>query len=549
MLVNDRAHLQSIGTNLAGNYALGRDIDATGGPFTPLGTFTGIFDGSGGLGFNHTISNLTIAPTNPVNVGIGVGLFSAIGFGGTVKNMNFDHASITANPNATGPGQFLGVLAGTNAGTISDVNVTNSTVSSALGLSGVIAGGLVGQNGDLGSGHFGTITLATTTNTNVTVGNAASGTSENNAGGLVGDNPGTITLSSADGVVTGGANSNIGGLVGRNESTAAISNSVADVTVNLTDATGSTAGGLVGFNFGLLNTVGATGDVTGGNSTDIFRSGSIGGLVGMNDAGGTITSGVASGNVTAGSGTSAGGLVGWNNGTINGTSVAAGDVSSVDSFAGGLVGFNGGTITGAIAGGNVSSGGDAGGFAALNSGTITASFALGNVAGTGSAGFSTAGGFVGSNDGTISASFAYGNVTSVNTAGGFVGSNEFRRYNRQQLLHRRGLCRQQRRSRRVRRRKPRSDYEFRLQRRGERRRQHDPRRICGRKFRDDRRINRNRRRDQHREKRDRRRICRRQPRTDHVLNLTGCGTGRVRQLPWRFHRHEHRNHQGFNHAR
>src|SRR2546421_2003553 len=53
-------------------------------------------------------------------------------------------------------------------------------------------------------------------------------------------------------------------------------------------------------------------DLTGGNSTDIFHAGSIGGLVGMQDAGGSIIGGVASGNVSGGSNTAVGGLVGFN---------------------------------------------------------------------------------------------------------------------------------------------------------------------------------------------------------------------------------------------
>src|SRR5205823_12828645 len=112
--------------NLAGTYALGKDIDATGGAMAPLGNisptqFTGILDG-----LNHTISNVIIAP----NVGTtNVGLFGVIGAAGIVRNLNIDHATITADPNTTGPGQFVGVLAGTNAGLVSNVTITNSTVS------------------------------------------------------------------------------------------------------------------------------------------------------------------------------------------------------------------------------------------------------------------------------------------------------------------------------------------------------------------------------------------------------------------------------------
>jgi hypothetical protein len=147
---------------------------------------------------------------NPVNFGIGIGMFTAIGTGAVVKNLNFDNATVAANPNATGPGQFVGVLAGTNAGTVTNVNVNSGTVSAATGLHGVIAGGLIGQNGDVGQNQMGTIVNSSSA-ANVTVPSAASGSSNNIAGGLVGSNPAvgnnlaTITDSFATGTVSGGA--------------------------------------------------------------------------------------------------------------------------------------------------------------------------------------------------------------------------------------------------------------------------------------------------------------------------------------------------------
>src|SRR6185369_11808165 len=97
MLVNSAANLQAVGTNgttLAQNYALGKGIDLSSIPnFTPMNTFSGKFDGQ-----NFTISNLHVAPVNPVNFGIGVGLFTAVGAGGVVKNLNLEHATIAANP-------------------------------------------------------------------------------------------------------------------------------------------------------------------------------------------------------------------------------------------------------------------------------------------------------------------------------------------------------------------------------------------------------------------------------------------------------------------
>ena len=163
-------------------------------------------------------------------------------------------------PNAPPPGQFVGIVAGANAGTISNVGVTG-TVTNGSVQNGVIAGGLVGQNGIFGPGSaFGAITNAHA-NVAVTVGNSTTGSQTNNAGGLVGSNPGTITLSDASGAISGGANSFIGGLVANNTGT--ISTSGATGNVSSTGGTGTAAGGLVAFNQsgGQINTASASGNV------------------------------------------------------------------------------------------------------------------------------------------------------------------------------------------------------------------------------------------------------------------------------------------------
>ena len=437
MLVNTAANLQDIGTNLAGTYALGKDIDAASIPnFAPIGSvssrFTGILDGNGGLGLNYSISNLTIAPTAPSATSISIGMFGSIGATGHVQNLTITNASVTANPNVTGPGQFIGILAGSNGGTISNVTVDGTVSGGAM--TGVVAGGLVGQNGIFGpNSSMGAITLSNA-DVNVTVGNGGNfGASGNSAGGLVGNNPGAITDSFASGNVSGGAYTFVGGLVGvnapsgtigtANVNVSLVSGAIGDVSVS--DATGSGAGGLVGFNFGTITNSIAGGAVTGGNSSDINHAGFIGGLVGLQDAGGTINTSFATGDVTAGSKSSAGGLVGANNGTIIGSG-AGGTVFSLDNHAGGLVGFNGvgAAITGSVATGNVSGGGfNVGGFVGDNAGIITGSFAFGNVTATSLSSESGAGGFAGNNSGSISGSFASGNVTGNNNAGGFVASN------------------------------------------------------------------------------------------------------------------------------
>ena len=96
MLVNTVFDLQNIQNNLAGVYALGRDIDASataswngGAGFTPVGgisLFTGTFDGQG-----QTTSNLRINQPS----GQYVGLFGRNGATAIVRNLGLLNVSIT----------------------------------------------------------------------------------------------------------------------------------------------------------------------------------------------------------------------------------------------------------------------------------------------------------------------------------------------------------------------------------------------------------------------------------------------------------------------
>src|SRR5258708_8765735 len=89
-------------------------------PCTPISNCTGLVDGQG-----QTIANLTISSTAP-----NVGLFGTISSTGVVRNLNLADATVSGS-------QFVGTLAGTNAGTISDVSATDVAV-------------IVGSNGNGG---------------------------------------------------------------------------------------------------------------------------------------------------------------------------------------------------------------------------------------------------------------------------------------------------------------------------------------------------------------------------------------------------------------
>ncbi len=132
MLVNTAFDLQNVRNNPGGTYALGTDVKNVNNSianFSPIPNFTGLFDGQ-----NLTVSDVTInAPSDSKSVG----LFDTIGRTGIVRNLNL--TDVTANGLNS---QFVGTLAGTNAGTVSNVSVTGTMLVD----SGSTWGVQVGQN-------------------------------------------------------------------------------------------------------------------------------------------------------------------------------------------------------------------------------------------------------------------------------------------------------------------------------------------------------------------------------------------------------------------
>jgi len=255
-LVNTLADLSNMSKDLAGNYALGKDIDASAtaypNSFTAIGAtrtpFTGQFDG-----FGHTIDKLaTVANLNDDRYG----MFGVIGASGVVRNLNLTDAR-TGDYSS---GAF-GLLAGQNNGLVTYVNTT----------------GGVGQNGFGGAG----------------------------AGGLVGVNNGVIERSSSTADV--GYQIPAGGLVGVNNGT--IAQSFATGTTYA--GTHGETGGLVAFNNGLITQSYATGGVGG------FGGG--GGIVYANGSTGVINESFATGQVGGGGppGDPEGGIAAYNQGAIH----------------------------------------------------------------------------------------------------------------------------------------------------------------------------------------------------------------------------------------
>lgn len=226
--------LQGMNGNLAGNYALGADIDASatsrwngGAGFSPIGypvqqtvfLFNGRFDGLG-----HVISRLTInRALRYDNIygyregHAGVGLFGSTGLDSIIQNVGLIGASVRGS-------RSVGVIAGNNEGVVRNSYATGSVMGNWC------VGGLVGLNAGGGSimwssGKITTIGIGYITNSyfsgNVTDNGYLNGIAPNGDdvrygifGGLVGANNGNISHSYSDGTVSNQWGGYTGGLVG-----------------------------------------------------------------------------------------------------------------------------------------------------------------------------------------------------------------------------------------------------------------------------------------------------------------------------------------------
>ena len=271
--------LQAMQNKLDATYSLANDIDCTGVNFTPIGTYSQPFFGSL-EGNGHTISNLYVEAQMDY-----VGLFGAIdaahiqnvivsgevrggaytgGLAGWANNLAVID-NVTSHVNIAG-GSNSGGLIGYAAGINNEypLTITESTTTGEV-LGGDTAGGLVGYANSVA------VTRSSASGAIYSVGD--------NAGGLIGHSLGSeITQSFATGNVVSGS-TRAGGLIGESEGDV-VSDSYA--RGNATTPNIYYAGGLIGaMNTSHLSRVYSTGVVNG--------YGIIGGLVGFNIGGSTIT--------------------------------------------------------------------------------------------------------------------------------------------------------------------------------------------------------------------------------------------------------------------
>lgn len=395
------------------NFALKGDINASDVEnYVAIGTgseFTGTFDGRGNriIGLDTTKDNKGTNNNSMANAGI----FSTIGEGGTVKNVNIYSGNFEGTNTA-------GAVAGVNNGRIENVTGFGNTVTVTDEKGN--AGGIVGVNngkGNIVTNEDGTITLEPAEN-------------EQFATGI-------IDVESIGSVIAEGNNAVAGGLVGTNEG--ALGNSYSDSAVTSTFANNQAGlGGVVGVNTenGDVQYVDSLGVTNGGTSS----SSNVGGIIGVNN--GNMYSGYNESIVSGSS--NVGGIIGtnagsynetdkkWTSGTVenvvNATSVTSEATDSKNT--GGLVGTNTGSVTNGRNNGTITGTNYVGGLVGDNADEHSILTNLVNDSSAEILGEQYVGGIAGSNSGTITADeendnlVNRGSITGVQYVGGFTGENK-----------------------------------------------------------------------------------------------------------------------------
>lgn len=390
---------------LSYNFALKNDINASDvKDYVAIGTgnkdassneigFTGTFDGRG-----NRIIGLTVDKVNGQNTA-NAGIFSTVGEGGVVKDVNIYSGTFTGTTTA-------GAVAGVNNGRIEGIVTFGNTVTSNGN-----AGGIVGVNN---SGSFSKNETTGSTNDGVltngiydveSTGSVIAGSSTAVAGGLVGTNDGGLANSFSDSAVTVKVDNQnpvttaggLGGVVGVNTEKGNVQY-VDSLGVTNGGATGSSnIGGIIGTNNGNM--------YSGYNESIVSGNDKVGGIIGENKSGKTVSN------------------------VVNATSVTgATKGNDISEYVGGLVGSNSGSVTNGRNNGTITGTNYVGGMVGSNAQGAT----LTNLVNDSSAeilGVTYVGGIAGSNSGTITADedndnlVNRGSITGHTYVGGVAGVN------------------------------------------------------------------------------------------------------------------------------
>ena len=388
------------------NFALKGDINASHvKDYEAIGTgsdtgFTGTFDGRGNRIIGLTVDKVDGKDTAKA------GIFDTIGTNGVVKDVNIYSGTFTGTTTA-------GAVAGVNNGRIEGIVTFGNTVT-VTGEDGN-AGGIVGVNT---SGEFSVVDKET---------------GSTNGGELIG---GIYDVESTGSVIAGNSNAIAGGLVGTNNGGLANSFSDSAVTVKVDNQNPVTTtgglGGVVGVNTekGNVQYVDSLG-VTNGGATN---SSNIGGIIGTNN--GNMYSGYNESIVSGKD--NVGGIIGENStgGTVtnivNATSVTGENESAdnVSQYVGGLVGSNSGSVTNGRNNGTITGTNYVGGMVGNNADEHSILTNLVNDSSAAIEGERYVGGIAGSNSGTITADkkndnlINRGSITGNKYVGGVAGENK-----------------------------------------------------------------------------------------------------------------------------
>lgn len=273
------------------NVILEKDIDLTNVDWTPVGSdmntgYTGDFNGNGKFIYNLVVES------NASNVGF----FSGLAAGGTVHDVKFANAQITATSEAA----YAGVIAGSSLGRIDSCNVRNSTVS------GKYAGAIVGNN---------SVQVNGCNALDVTV---HADQQDGQAGGIAGVSHGKIeycTVSGQSFITANASNSRAGGIAGYTSEEGSVSTSgrLLKCAVDGATISGTWAGGIAGDNsFGIVAQCIANRVTVTHNLSE--ASTRLGGVVGYNTRGDVVASYAAYSTIGGQDLTSEamGGIVGYN---------------------------------------------------------------------------------------------------------------------------------------------------------------------------------------------------------------------------------------------
>ena len=309
---------------------LEKDIDLTGVEWTPVGSdkntgtgYAGDFNGNGKFIYNLVVES------DASNVGF----FGGLAAGGTVHDVKFANAQVTANSG----GAYAGVIAGSSMGKIESCNVRSSQVT------GHYAGAIVGNNSVQVNGCNALDVEVSATHA---------------AGGIAGANYGKTEYCSVSGnshITTTGSSTRAGGIIGTSSQEGGVSTSgrLLKCAVDGATISGTWAGGIAGDNsFGIVAQCIANRVTVTHNSSE--KSTRLGGVVGYNTRGNIVASYSAYSTIGGQGLTSEamGGIVGFNYNTVANvygcysTHVSlTGSVSGNDAGIGSIAGYTNGNVT------------------------------------------------------------------------------------------------------------------------------------------------------------------------------------------------------------